>query len=594
MNTSPKPKHRRFPARGQFLIIGIVVFLLLCACATTTARVGQWLVNSLVGDGLPAAHDDETAFFTWAANSSELTVAVSPVMAETLLAQAQAFNSRGLTTADGERMRVELVTMPPQEMVARALQQPNFQALAPDSSLWLGRIDQRWAELFPAAEGSLAARRVGESTRYAVSPIVIAAWEDAARQLGWPEQPIGWQEIQARATADANFKWNHPSTENAVGMLATLAEFYAGAGITRGLTEEIATRQAVLEYVRDVEATVRFYGEGDQAIVQRLADEGRNFLDVFVTQEQTVIAWNQNQDSGQTLPAERLVAIYPKEGTLWADHPLALLELDGRAGPALTANQRRAYRAFTEFLLDDESQLALLQAGYRPADLTIDLNAAHSPFANSEAVDAHQPQTVLQIPSTPVVDVVLNVWRYTKRPTNVYLVVDTSESMEGDKLRRTKAALQSFIAQIQGDRDRIGLVEFGSGVKHFDSLQFMDNDGRSQLLQVIERMQANGYTTLVDAVRTAYLDLQSIADADAINAIVVMTDGQENDSHYKPRDLQLAVRDAQVPVVIFTIAFGRDADRSLLEEIARIGGGQFRRADETDIEELYRIISTYF
>jgi len=46
--------------------------------------------------------------------------------------------------------------------------------------------------------------------------------------------------------------------------------------------------------------------------------------------------------------------------------------------------------------------------------------------------------------------------------------------------------------------------------------------------------------------------------------------------------------------VVFTIAFGKDADVKLLREVAQIGGGQFRHADETDIEELYRTISTYF
>jgi Ca-activated chloride channel family protein len=49
-----------------------------------------------------------------------------------------------------------------------------------------------------------------------------------------------------------------------------------------------------------------------------------------------------------------------------------------------------------------------------------------------------------------------------------------------------------------------------------------------------------------------------------------------------------------VKVVTFTIAFGRNAEASLLQRIADAGDGQFRRADETDIEELYRIISTYF
>ena len=46
--------------------------------------------------------------------------------------------------------------------------------------------------------------------------------------------------------------------------------------------------------------------------------------------------------------------------------------------------------------------------------------------------------------------------------------------------------------------------------------------------------------------------------------------------------------------VIFTIAFGDDADEEMLTEIARIGGGQFRRATEMDLQELYKTISTYF
>ena len=37
-----------------------------------------------------------------------------------------------------------------------------------------------------------------------------------------------------------------------------------------------------------------------------------------------------------------------------------------------------------------------------------------------------------------------------------------------------------------------------------------------------------------------------------------------------------------------------EKNEELLQEIAKIGNGQFRRASETDIEELYKIISTYF
>jgi len=76
---------------------------------------------------------------------------------------------------------------------------------------------------------------------------------------------------------------------------------------------------------------------------------------------------------------------------------------------------------------------------------------------------------------------------------------------------------------------------------------------------------------------------------------VVMTDGQENHStHAFPELLDHLKQEQAVTVVVFTIAFGSDADGMLLENVARAGNGQFRRADETNIEELYKIISTYF
>ncbi len=425
--------------------------------------------------------------------------------------------------------------------------------------------------------------------RYAASPIVIAAWEDVARDLGWPAEPVGWGEIQQKATADPTFKWNHPSTNHASGLLATLAEFYAGAGLTRGLTEAAATSEETLAYVQAVESTVRFYGESEDVILERLAVEGRAFLDAFVAQEQVVLRWNERQGG------DRLVALYPAEGTLWADHPLALLALGRQGVPGVTDNQERTFNALADFLVTEDVQRQLLAAGYRPADLDIALDESGSPFAENDAVDWRQPETTLQIPSASVVEVVQNVWWYTKRPTNVYLVVDTSGSMGGEKLTLTKEALKAFVAQIRGDRDRVGLIEFGTGMKMVEALEPLDDARRQALMRRIEGMEASGETALLDAVWEGYDSLQREADAEAINALVVMTDGQENASRRSLADLTWQLEEeGAVDLVVFTIAFGRGADEGLLQRLAEAGGGQFRRADETDIEELYRIMSTYF
>jgi Ca-activated chloride channel family protein len=572
-------------------LVALILSVIVCVIgALAMVFVGGRLLDRLVE---PREAEEEAG---WEADSAVLTVAVSPGMADTFRALVDDFNRQAQRTPDANTMEVQTVVLAPETMVDQSLDTPSFQALAPDSSLWLNQLERRWAALKDGEQAAgdevlipIGNRRTGTVVRYAASPIVIAAWEDVARSLGWPGRSVGWEEIQLKAKEDPDFKWNHPSTGHASGLLATLAEFYAGAGVTRGLTPQAATSEQTLEYVKAVEATVRFYGESEDVIVGRLAAEGRDFLDAFVAQEQVVVSWNASR------PGERLVAIYPAEGTLWADHPLALLELSGPQETTVTDNQRRTFQAFAEFLTKSDTQRRLLALGYRPADLSIALDAQGSPFTASDAVDWRQPKTTLQIPSASVVEVVQNVWWYTKRPTNVYLVVDTSGSMDGEKLARTQEALVAFVNQIRGDRDRLGLIEFGSSIKSSEPLQPLDDARRQALTGRIDGMEARGDTALLDAVRRAYDDLQETADTEAINAIVAMTDGRENASTSTISDLEWRFRqEGGVTVVVFTIAFGDDADEDLLRRIADAGEGQFRRADETDIETLYEIISTYF
>ncbi len=572
------------------VIVGVILFGCAGIVVFNTVRT---IVDALFGSNVTS---EPTEIVVWEPDSAVLTVAVSPVMAPVLGELADQFNAQGRRAPDGKTLTAEVTAYDPEEMVRAALANPPFQAISPDSSLWLDRLEQQWAAANAVPESGdnaampIAQRRIASQQRYAVSPIVLAAWEDVARRLGWPDQPVSWQDVQQRATQDPDFKWSHANTKHASGLLAVLAEFYAGAGLTRGLTVEAATDPATLAYVQAVEGTVRFYGENEDQVAARLREEGRNFLDLFVAQERVVIDWNRQN------PDDRLVALYPAEGTLWTDHPLALLELGQREGePAVTANQRRTFQAFAEFLTSAEAQQHLLQAGYRPADLSISLDSPGSPFAGASDVDWRQPQTTLQMPPAQVVDVVRDYWYYTKRPTNVYLVVDTSGSMEGSKLAAAKSAIKAFLAQIRGDRDRVGIIEFGSGLKDYALLAVLDDPTRQRLEAMIDRMEAGGGTALIDAAYAGVATLQQENQPDAINAVVVMTDGLENESARDLYDLQALVREnPALPIVIFTIGFGEDADAATLTEMARIGGGQYRRAGEADIEELYRIISTYF
>lgn len=553
--------------RLVLLVLIVGMFLMIAFCCGTYA-----LLSNLFKDG------EETAVLV---PQTALVMAYSPEKALLIQELVGRFNEQALAASDGQPLRVEAVEMDPESMVNAVLDgSANFQALTPDSSVWLGQLDELWSE--QAGVDSLA---TGEMARYAVSPVVIAMWEELAREMGWPDRAIGWQDLLSRAQADPDFRWSHPSTNSASGLLATLAEFYAGARKTRGLTIEDVTAQDTLDYVAALEKTVRYYGEGNEpAIIEQALKEGRDFLDAFVVQEQMVIHFNTHRQG-----RERLVALYPVEGALWEDHPLALLE-----AAELTPYHRQVFAQFRDYLLSPEAQQFILSYGYRPADLSIPLDGPESPLTAANGVDPTEPKTALQVPNASVIQVVRDVWWYTKRHTNVYLVVDTSGSMRGEKLAQAQEALYVFLDQIKGDEERVGLIQFASGVDTVVRLEELGAN-RTALNLAVNQLQAEGDTALLDAVSEAHRQLERLNDVERINAVVVMTDGMENNSFVSLRNLvQQLSNDVGVPVVVFCIAYGADADMDTLQIIAESTGGRVYRGDLETIQDLYKILSTYF
>ena len=174
----------------RILIVALFILVAMIACVSLAGGGVIWLVNNAIDTA--ADEYRAPAAPTWSPESAELTLAVSPVMAPVMAEIADAFNQQELKTEDGQKMRVRPLVYEPEKMVRTALDQPEFQAMSPDSSLWLERLEQAWAaqaqsdtaddssaqeDLIPMGRGRLA-----EQTRYAVSPIVVAAWEEVARE----------------------------------------------------------------------------------------------------------------------------------------------------------------------------------------------------------------------------------------------------------------------------------------------------------------------------------------------------------------------------------------------------------------------------
>ena len=572
MSRSYKPSYKTpQPNPGGWITLLIIIVVACALCWPLTRGIING-VNHAMG-GLFSSVDS-----TLSGPQPTLTIAISPEKAELFTQLVNDFNARKLKASNGEQLRIATASLEPEEMIDAAIA-GDFQAMSPDSSIWLDQLDRQ----YQAAQNT-SAGLVGQTVRYAVSPVVIAMWRDAAQRLGWPQKAIGWSDLLNEATANKDFKWSHPATSSASGLLATLAEFYAATGKTRGLTiEDVKTPQAQ-EYVNALEKTVRYYGEGEASIAQNVAEKGRNYLDAFVASEQIVINANQK-------PGVDLVAIYPNEGSLWQDHPLALLEASG-----LSDLNRETFSAFATYITSPEAQQALLAKGYRPADLNIKLDGANSPINADSGADPAQPQTSLQVPAATVLDVVRESWLANKRRTNVMLVVDTSGSMEGEKIDNVKEALATFLDQIKSDAERVGLIEFYSDVTERVKISELKNN-RSNLVRAVTNLDPGGNTALLDGVAAAYERLQQLDDPSRINAIVVMTDGKENASTIGLSQLVARLQNGNqrgVPVVIFAIAYGSDADMKVLQALSDGTGGQTLVGSVETIRKLYKILSTYF
>ena len=190
------------PNPGGWISLLIIVVVACAIC---------WPVTKWITDGISNAAGGvfQSVSSTVSGPQPTLTVAVSPEKAELFKQLVENFNAKKLKAANGEELRVATVQLEPEDMIDAALA-GDFQALSPDSSIWLDQLDRQ----YQAAQNT-SAGLVGQTVRYAVSPVVIAMWRDKAQQLGWPQKPIGWSDLLNEATTNKDFKWSHPSTSSA-------------------------------------------------------------------------------------------------------------------------------------------------------------------------------------------------------------------------------------------------------------------------------------------------------------------------------------------------------------------------------------------
>ncbi|MFQ5613006.1 MAG: extracellular solute-binding protein [Anaerolineae bacterium] len=467
---------------------------------------------------------------------------------------------------------------------------------SPSVSHWLALVNfQTGRQVFDLAD----------SPPTALAPVVMAIWESRLQALQAQNggQPVGWEELLAVLNAPDGWAsygiggnrttvyYGHTDPYISSTALSTLiAEFYASARYNtsqpdfRRLSLDQVDNPAVQQGVRDIESLIKHYSSRTTEFKEYIA-QGPSYLDFVALEENDLIFINQGKTQYQ--PPEKLVALYPKEGTFWHEHPFAIPNADW-----VTDEQRQAAKVFTEYIRGEAVQQKVMESGFRPVNPNVQLGY---PITTDLGVDPQQPATVLDVPDPEVIAAVQASWQFVKKQADVLLILDTSGSMRGDKIEQAKEAANLFLNNMPA-QNRVGLVLFDDQVIPEVAIDSFEGTEGS-LRDAIDGASASGDTALYDAIAESLEMVGQDSESDRIRAIIVLSDGQDTASQRSLNEvvsLITSARGERNPVLVIPVAYGGDADINALNSIARASATKVQSGDPENIQKLFEIISSYF
>ena len=491
---------------------------------------------------------------------------------------------------------------------------------SPASTIWTDRVAA-------AASQNL----VGTPASFTRTPIVFGMPEPMAQALGWPDEPIsitdlenmcqnpeGWGSVGKDIWGGFKISKTNPNTST-TGLSTILMQSYEASGKAEALTS--ADVDAAADFSRVFEECVIHYGDTTGNVLTRLYDETQNgatgsaYVSAVALEETSLINYNTgNPDShtvqpGETLtpPKTKLVAVYPSGGSMWSDNPITVLGADW-----VTPEQRTAGEAFAAFLQTKPAQQILPEYGFRPLDESVPLGKL---FTASYGIDPEQPAVTLPKPEVDVISTAIDQWTQVRKPSSVLELIDISGSMDdpiGDGRSRLDGAIEGAQTTLDHFRstDNVGIWAFtteiqsevGEGIEPLRDVTPLESDAErlSSALEDLRYAPRNG-TPLYDAILTAYEFMNERAEPGRINAIVVLSDGEDTDSRTSLDSLiaKLSASNSEggtnAPVRIFPIAYGEGADLASLQRIAEATGGQvFDASDAERIDLVFASVINNF
>ncbi|HEU5151149.1 MAG TPA: extracellular solute-binding protein [Iamia sp.] len=610
------------------LAAGVAVALL--TVGATACSGGDDGPSASVRDG-----DDGTADLGDPGDCVVVDLAVSSEKATLMTELARDFNGSDAAELEGGRCAFARPQVKASGLAADLLstewdeeaEGPRPVVWSPAASSWGAIVNQR-----RTADGRDAI--VGDADPFMQTPLVIAMPQPMADALGYPEEPVGWADLIRLAQDPQGWAaFGHPEwgpfrlgktnpNFSTSGLSALIAQAYASVGTTEGLSREDLAAPGVEESARAVESAVVHYGDTTLTFLNnwyRTDARGTSltYVSAVAVEEKSVIDYNRGNPDGNLDPGEQptppdtpLVAIYPEEGTIYSDNPFIVLDAEW-----VSDEERLAAGVFEDFVKSPENQAKVLEFGFRPGNPDV---ALADPISADLGVDPDQPATLLETPAPDVLVELLDRWSEQRKSARVTIVLDVSGSM-GDaagpgiaesKLELAKAAAITALDQFKDD-DEVGLRIFTTGLGD-GSASFVDlappepiAENRERLRREIEAQLPREGTPLYEVTQATFDEAVEAYDPNRINAVVVLSDGVNEDLDSSDDDEQLdeliaSLRESTSselakPIRIFPIAYGDSADTATLRRIAEASNSTlYDASDPATIDRVFAAVVSNF
>ncbi|MFG2551649.1 substrate-binding domain-containing protein [Streptomyces sp. NPDC048581] len=424
-------------------------------------------------------------------------------------------------------------------------------------ALWLSSND--YLRLRPEA-----AKKVVSETPVMSSPVAIGVRSTTLGSLGWKPDDVTWSQIeQAVQDGGLSYGMTDPARSNS-GFATLVSVASALSGAQSALTDADVTK-----------ATPRlkefFTG-------QKLTSGSSGWLATAYKRRGNVDALLNYESVLKGIPG--LTVIRPKDGVVTADYPLSSLA-------STNAATRDDVRRLTEALRTEDVQRLITERTHRRPVV-----ASVTP---APGLDTGRRRELPFPGSRSVADGLLDSYENElRRPSRTVYVLDTSGSMEGDRLAQLKQSLADLTGDFR-EREEVTLMPFGSEVKSVRTHVVEPADPKAGLDGIrkdTEALSAEGDTAIYTSLEKAYDHLGT--GRDTFTSIVLMTDGENTtgaeaadfDAFYAGLD-----RDRR-DTPVFPILFG-DSDESELEHIAELTGGRLFDAQEGSLDGAFEEIRGY-